>query len=352
MSRVIVIAVYFGALPRWMDLWLESCRCNGTLDFLVVTDRPTDALPKPGNVTFVSMSFQAFVETASDRIGVPISQMDPYKICDLRPMYGRIFEDRIRGYDYWGHCDLDVIWGDIRKFLVLHDLEKYDRFLDRGHLSLYRNQASVNDRFREVGDAQLREIFSIPQNRFFDEVIMNRLYARNRYPHFDTCLYVDVDLFLRKFLNCHHKGGSGNHRHQICYWENGRLVCAYFTRGEMHEKELIYIHFQKRRMARAIEATGASFFIVDEGFVDKPHEGPPRLVEIRKHNGPSRPVDILRRVVYVFSEPRVRMVRDYFTTILWYVKDRIVCSLRTRPSGHGIYRRAIKYARAGAVGKK
>jgi len=42
---------------------------------------------------------------------------------------GLIFEDYVAGYDFWGHCDLDVVWGDIRKFLHTRILSDSDIIL-------------------------------------------------------------------------------------------------------------------------------------------------------------------------------------------------------------------------------
>ena len=38
----------------------------------------------------------------------------PYKLCDFKPAYGFIFGEYLKEYDYWGHCDIDIVWGDLR----------------------------------------------------------------------------------------------------------------------------------------------------------------------------------------------------------------------------------------------
>ena len=45
---------------------------------------------------------------------------------------------------YWGHCDVDLIWGDIRKFVTDDVLTKYKRIFSRGHCSIYENSSEVN----------------------------------------------------------------------------------------------------------------------------------------------------------------------------------------------------------------
>ena len=44
----------------------------------------------------------------------------PYKLCDYKPVYGLIFDEDLQDYDFWGHCDVDLIFGDIRKFINLY----------------------------------------------------------------------------------------------------------------------------------------------------------------------------------------------------------------------------------------
>ena len=80
----------------------------------------------------------------------PISISAPYKFCDFRPAFGEIFSDYLVGYDYWGHCDVDLIWGDIRKFVTDDVLTKYKRIFSRGHCSIYENSSEVNAFYRTL----------------------------------------------------------------------------------------------------------------------------------------------------------------------------------------------------------
>lgn len=38
MKIIILIVTYFGKLPCWFNLWLESCKKNESIDWLLVTD--------------------------------------------------------------------------------------------------------------------------------------------------------------------------------------------------------------------------------------------------------------------------------------------------------------------------
>jgi hypothetical protein len=69
------------------------------------------------------------------------------RLCDVGPAYGLIFVDAIEGFDFWGHCDMDLVFDDIRRFLTPDILQAYTKVLIHGHLSLHRNRDDVNHYF-------------------------------------------------------------------------------------------------------------------------------------------------------------------------------------------------------------
>jgi hypothetical protein len=147
---VCLIACYFGELPGWIHVFLLSCAHNPTIDFLIFTDQ--DEVPTaPSNVRFVRMQLSDFESFASAKLSKHIKLGTARKVCDFKPLYGLLFEDYLKEADYWGYTDLDVIYGDIRCFLRLLNLRKYDVFTARreylvGHFTLFRN----NDRIRRL----------------------------------------------------------------------------------------------------------------------------------------------------------------------------------------------------------
>ncbi len=77
----------------------------------------------------------------SDRLGISFCPDNPYKLCDLRPFYGYVHKDLLETYDFWGFGDLDLLWGDIKKFCADKILDRKDVFsthADRvsGHFAL------------------------------------------------------------------------------------------------------------------------------------------------------------------------------------------------------------------------
>jgi hypothetical protein len=63
-----------------------------------------------------------------------------------------IYAEYIQEYDFWGHCDIDIVWGHIRSFIDESILQKYQIISSRpgrisGHFCLYRNQETINKVF-------------------------------------------------------------------------------------------------------------------------------------------------------------------------------------------------------------
>ena len=157
MKTIGLVILFFGKWPRWGDLFLESCRLNPTVDVFLVTDCAAPRQKASGNIKIVDLDFTQFKALASERLGVQINYQRPYKACDLRPALGMIFEDLLKGYDFWGYCDLDVIFGDIRSFMTDEVLESYDIITARkefiaGHFTLFRNVSEVNRLYERSRD--------------------------------------------------------------------------------------------------------------------------------------------------------------------------------------------------------
>jgi hypothetical protein len=160
-----------------IDLWLNSCACNPTVDWLVFTDQELNDAPQ--NVHLIKTSLEEIHRLARNKLGLPIILKHPFKICDFRPAFGVIFKDYLKDYDFWGHCDFDMIFGDVRKFITNDILEAYDKVLRLGHLSLYRNTPEVNERYKLPGPAGVigyKIAFCDEKNYAFDELPTYEMY--------------------------------------------------------------------------------------------------------------------------------------------------------------------------------
>ena len=101
------------------------------------------------------LSESSFNKLASDTTGVKVELSHPRKLCDFKPVYGHLFKDLLKEWDYWGYTDLDVIYGDIRRFLTRAKLQKYDVFTARkeflvGHFTLFRNDTRMRLLYKQA----------------------------------------------------------------------------------------------------------------------------------------------------------------------------------------------------------
>lgn len=287
-EKVCIISVYFGKLPSWIGIWLRSVKENKNIDFLLVTDDKT-ITPHIKNLKIVHSSLNEFKKLAENKLGFKIKLESPYKLCDYKEVWGVILEDYVSGYDYWGECDNDLVFGDLSYFFDKYNLAKYDKFGNRGHLSLYRNTAEVNKRYRLSGGwfGSYREVFKSNLNWAFDETPgINAIYDKYNFPFMNTFIYADINVNYND-IRCVERPGElcKNYTKQIFYWSNGKVLRDYIDlTGEIKTDEFEYIHLQKRKMSKPkfdIFKTN-EFYIVNGEFIEK--KGPTTSYIIEKLN--------------------------------------------------------------------
>lgn len=279
---VCVIGVYFGQLPKYFNLWLNSCKNNADIDFLIIGDNEFDNLPD--NVKFVKMSIDEMRERADIELGFKTVLDRPYKCCDFKVIYGVIFRDLIKDYDFWGHCDFDLIFGNIRKFITDDILSKYDKILDLGHFSLYRNTEENNNRYKMPGSkcADYIETYTTERITTFDELNgIYQIYKANKFPMYDKMVYADIASVYKRFALAKKEK---NYKYQAFYVENGSVYRAYYLKGNVHTEEFSYIHFKKRGFQNTLKSSVEKYYITPKGFVEKKSTGNPTLDEINEVN--------------------------------------------------------------------
>ena len=136
MKKIALIIPYFGTLPDYFDLWLKSVEKNPTITFFLFTNDESSYC-YPDNIEVINIAFKDFRSRLQSEFEFEIKLESPYKLCDYKPTYGNVFKKELLQYDFWGFCDVDLIFGDIRKFITDDILDKYDRILTRGHFSLF-----------------------------------------------------------------------------------------------------------------------------------------------------------------------------------------------------------------------
>ncbi len=290
-NTICVIGAYFGRFNNYFSLWLNSCKHNSSIDFLIFNDC-NYTLDTPSNVKLIPFTLKDMKELAILKTGIDnISLDNPYKCCDFKPLYGEIFQDYISEYEYWGHCDFDLIFGDIYNFLKRYEYDKYDKFLHLGHLSFYKNSVDVNHYYTKNGAAHpYTEALTSPKNFSFDEYSnLCQIYLKNKLPIFCKKIFADISPLYRRYKlseKCYVGKKDKNYDYQIFYWEDGKTYRAYVNNKRICIEEFMYVHFQKRKNFNCyfdIDKT-SSFYITPLGFV--PKNGPVTVDIIRELNPP------------------------------------------------------------------
>jgi len=244
--KVTLIIPYFGTLPTYFPIFLRSCAFNPAFTFLLIMDRcPPYSLPE--NVSFVQMTLGQIRERAEQALGFRVSLRRPYKLCDFKPVYGVLFADLLSNCDYWGHCDLDIVFGDLRRFFTPDLYRTYPKIQISGHFSLYRNCEEMNFLFKKpTPGLDYQKILRTPRNYAFDEWngvwrIVN-YYRIPYYLEWKAIADTNPDRFR---LKIHAKYDA---RYQVFVWDRGRLYQKAVVDDRLIEREFAYIHLQKRPM--------------------------------------------------------------------------------------------------------
>lgn len=255
MKTINLIIPYFGKFPSYYQLFLNSCKKNNTINWTIITDNDEE-YGYPSNVKKVYMTFQNLVQNVQKQFDFKISLKTPYKLCDYKPTYGYLFPDIVGGYDYWGYSDLDVIYGDLRSFLLDNILE-YDKIFILGHFSLIKNSKECNELFMGLMNGSLiyKKVFTSDEIFNFDETFLdkpniNMIFHSNRYRVFNDSFAADIytkSSFFR-LIDINQDYEKGKRINAFFLWNNGKLYRYIKTRNGIQKKEYMYVHLQKRKM--------------------------------------------------------------------------------------------------------
>lgn len=173
MKSILFILPYFGKLPNIIPFWLESCRLNSSIDFLIVTDQ--DLVSPSSNIIVKHMELGEVKRRVEEYLGFSVFLEKAYKLCDFRPLYPYIFKEYVSEYDFWGYCDCDMVFGNIRYFLTDELLDRYDYLLGMGHCHIQRVHDTKYEYVWKTArglwrNIQWKEVFQSDKNEWFDEL--------------------------------------------------------------------------------------------------------------------------------------------------------------------------------------
>lgn len=274
-NRVVLIVPYFGKLPDYFQLFLDSCSCNHEFDWLIFSD-DTEKYNYPSNVHFEKMSFNECKSLIQSKFDFTITLPTPQKLCDFKCSYGYIFADNIKNYDWWGHCDLDQIFGKLSDFITDDMLSMYDKIGSLGHLTLYRNTADNNTVFMNTD--RYRQVFTTEKACAFDEWLPDNIneiyldsgrkinldnYGADINPYLTTLSTVKYDLECRCYT-------QSNIKNSVFKYDNGNLTQLYLENGEIKSVAYPYVHLQKRKMTDCRkDKLSNKYYIIPNKFMDE-----------------------------------------------------------------------------------
>ncbi|MNQ28269.1 hypothetical protein D3C85_415430 [compost metagenome] len=235
--KIAFIVPYFGKWPVWFPAFLKSCEYNPTIQWIFFSDCEAPE-KKPKNVDFYGSNLQDIKSLATTKMGFEVALNDPKKLCDLKPAYGDLFSNYLIDYDFWGFCDIDIIWGDIRKFITQDKLDNFDIIttLDKmisGHFTIFNNTAEAKLFYKHSGT--YINCFQNPKHVKFDEIHFSQIIT-------ELTQLNEVKVFWDKQKIVK---GIESPAHQEYYldkwqWNNGKIFEIY---GKAVIKEYMYLHF-------------------------------------------------------------------------------------------------------------
>ena len=250
MKQIAFIIPYFGKLPDNYKLWLKSCEHNPTIDFIIITDDRT-SYKVPSNVIVNYCSFEEIKEKIQKHFDFEVKVDRPWCLSLFKPAYGQIFHKELQKYDFWGYCDMDLMWGDIRKFITDDLLEKYERVGTKGHASIYRNEDTVNARYKTIASktANYKTVFSGKSEYSFDENGMDEIYEYLNVPYYFRPYYAHLEKYEASFyLKRLPENQLYTNQYQVFCWNRGKLERVYLDGTNVFREEYMYIHFFCRPM--------------------------------------------------------------------------------------------------------
>lgn len=171
-KKVAILICFFGKLPWYFHYFVHTCKYNPTVDFFIITNDRSWSESLPKNVKIIYQEMEMINKTATRKLGFTTNIKEAYKLCDFKPAYGYLFPELIEGYDFWGHGDIDVIFGDIREFITDDVLENHELVNVRhdfisGYFLLFRNNKKMNTLFMRSKD--YKKVLSSSTHYCFDE---------------------------------------------------------------------------------------------------------------------------------------------------------------------------------------
>lgn len=266
MNKIAIISPYFGKLPKNINLTIKSMKKNEFIDWYIITD--DYGISSIKNVNVIHKSFEEIKKLIEKKIHTTISYS--YKLCDYKPTYGILFEELLSKYEMWGYCDLDVIFGDLSKFITDDILKKYDKIYDLGHFSIMKNIPEIREAFTKTTIISYKALLNNDAIFVFDETYdkqhkgINGILERLNYKIYDKRTdFADVSIKYSNFI-------INNFRKEKRYYfeyDNGHVYLL-DMKNKKYKHEVAYVHLQKRKDLPILIKNTDKYLITPKGIFD------------------------------------------------------------------------------------
>lgn len=246
--------------PQYFDMFLVSCRYNPTVDFIIPTDDEFPEEYKADNIKIIKTTFPELMERINALHGTHMKLSGPHKLGEMKPLMGKIFVEELKEYDFWGFCDFDLIFGNIRHFMTDDLLDKYDHLMVAGHFQLHRNSEDGRNYYLLEGSDKTRTFKAVVDNlendrmanSFWDEHLgLPTTLNEKKIPYYRNLrIYADVTRpghAGNKILDLRVKN---NTLFQKWVWDQGNLIHVDTVTGKGYP--LLYIHFGGSRRFKGL----------------------------------------------------------------------------------------------------
>lgn len=316
-NKCALIICWFGNLPEYFPVFLKTCASNDDFDFLLFTDCEI-RIELPHNVKYIPYHFEE-LKQAIENIGIHRPSLQkPYRVCDFRPMFGEIFVEQLKMYQFWGYCDVDVIFGKLNQFITREMLESYEAIFNGGHFTLIKNENKLNELYKKRGALFNYNTVSHYDGIFaFDEVTgIQRIAKSNNIKAIYHLPYIEAEIKYKQIVS---RCDNINPENQCFYWEKGELYRCKIDKDRILYQNVAYIHLQKRKI-RILGAINDTFWIKPNGYEKKEYYGKPSVDDLYKKN-PFLGTDIMEQESKNYRRKKIREILGR-TPIQIYIRVR------------------------------
>ena len=272
-NKICFVIPYFGKLPTWFQIYLNTCKANEEFDWLLFTNDKTN-YNYPKNVKVNYIEFLELKELIQNKYDFQISLERPYKLCDFKAAYGDIFDDFLKDYDFWGHCDIDLLWGKITDFYNDDLFNKYDHLGIWGHCQIFRNNKFINTIYKIIDnelECNYKEVFTNDKSYGFDEIPLNKLFNKYCKKNYFKMNFANLNKYDYSFhLVNYIPEEDYKNKYQIFEYKNNKILRHYVYENKIYTEEFCYLHLWCRPITFKVKNEKYNnLFIYPEVVTDK-----------------------------------------------------------------------------------